>query len=451
MMTADRPAAKKINTDESYEALFQFIARNTNLASMVGQADQVLTQVLLDAINASNFASPIFDDKDCDIFLLRLYKDQKIPRTTFLTLYTLLMGKWEAKTYEGGARQCQLVPMFDAAGNFSPAAKSYFQTLAAALKEKWHLDINLDALIAFVKSQPASESTLIIVRGKKFGSGDDLPLFTHSGSFPCFQQTESQDAVQFCLPSIAIMGYLNTLFTGEPMRLLPGFGRVGNATLWQMHQLNYHFYPLYNRFVQLNLTKVHIQEHGPFWVAVHDLYHTFVASFVTSAIRKEILDLIPLLRQGYEQFYPHQPHKKEMDELLLGDTSLNDLNFKSEHYTNKNNLIERYWLECFSDPRLEYRECFFELIVKMRYAKAYASMAETLERCIRWTLMKENKYFDTFPATEKDVEDSYAKIQAIVKEHEPSVAKQGAFKPATPPEKTGPTPGFMGWMTRWWR
>ncbi len=86
----------------TYNSLFMLIQKNTTLNKAVDAIDpnDATMKKLLDEIKQGVFLPDSFSDKNCDIYLLRLFKDNKISYPIFFTAYTYLMALIETRNVD---------------------------------------------------------------------------------------------------------------------------------------------------------------------------------------------------------------------------------------------------------------------------------------------------------------------------------------------------------------
>ena len=319
------------NSPESnaFNSLFMLIEKNRTLKEAVdaiNPQDEAMSKLLAE-IKQGRFSLDSFSHKNCDIFLLRLFKDNNISYPVFLTTYTYLMALIEGKNldgyqYEGlvttdDVRPVETFNLWDDDKNqLSQKGEIYVSNLCAnfvklgdffstgvkrlkqevennGMRLEDHLHKQLGAFIS--KLHPAER--MVIMMKLPFNEFADQIVSGYPYVFNKYVRknllTNEDEVTDIDLytPSYSIHEWLSKQICNEPMKLQACFGRLTRETLLAWHQNNIHPYPIVNRYVKYNLTEAHADPWGPFTISQHDIGHIFYAASASKEDREQFLTL----------------------------------------------------------------------------------------------------------------------------------------------------------------
>ena len=182
--------------------------------------------LLLKSISDADFEHEIYDDVDCDVYLLRLYKDNKISGSVFISIYNYLMALMEYGNQplkEKDQEQYKfpllnkpsLEPLF-INGELNINVKDHFDSIKWNFNNWYGKDIDIESMLDFCKSITKAESSFICVKINN-DENNLLEKLTQSkvGLFS-FQQ-QIGDHTLFYQLNFTLVEYLNRLIN-EPMR-----------------------------------------------------------------------------------------------------------------------------------------------------------------------------------------------------------------------------------------
>lgn len=326
--------ALEIHPDFTYKTLFQYIGKNKVLPDKINAIPDDSPQLmqLRKAIEKPDFSAPIFSDIDCDIYLLKLLKDNQITASTFLCVYNYLMvcmqyGDQLVKPQDQPFKvklkhKPTMVPLF-AGENVRDIFSWQISSTARWISGNSGKEVSNKDMIDYFKILPAAEQYLICFEFDK--DENELKENLELPSNTWFVISKDNKKYYF---NITITEYFKKLLNENPVKLVPGFGLVGSELMVKFHSQNLHFYPLYNKHVTNNLTSVHDGLfQGIFAVAQHDNYHGFAASLFSQEDRLFLCDSLPKMLTDNELV-----SIEDLNPLLYGDNSCSDLDPASYNY-----------------------------------------------------------------------------------------------------------------------
>lgn len=293
----------------TYDSLFTFIKKNTTLPGLVNaiEPDDPKRLALLEAIQTGDVNSKLFEDKDCDILLLSLFKHQQISSSDFMTAYMYLMALMEYtqnqpqptdKPVIAIRRLDNTVSLLKIADGRSLTAigKEYIQDLKKKANEKPLQPINEAELIQHILSLTPFQQTVIRIniKGLLYDIDNELMETVAHGTGG---QTFDKKMIKTILtsPGYDLLHYFKYNVCQDPIENFPAFGRVSGETMLNLHQDNLHFIPLINRHVKSNMDVAHSST-GYYSIAQHDIGHSYWASFLPRKYRDFISkEMIPAL------------------------------------------------------------------------------------------------------------------------------------------------------------
>lgn len=266
------------------------------------------------AIEKGNFRARIWNNSNCNLYLIYLIQKQMIPFWQGITAYVYLIAKMQYTQTQALRTEDQDVK-FNYQVNIVPLVKAEkitipgYQYLLGVMHdlEKLNVRVNFEALVNYVLALPRIEQWLIktefnhhlTLQETKHDSNrlvwvliNNLPLMQKVSS-GCYEDPTTE----YLLPSSSLMNYFLQMLNTQPMRMRPVLGNPGLATLYNWHEQDFHPVALYAPQILSNPKQADGYRCGPFAMWLHDIGHTFWGSMLSKAQREYIFTTyIPALR-----------------------------------------------------------------------------------------------------------------------------------------------------------
>jgi hypothetical protein len=267
------------------------------------------------AIEKGNFRARIWNNSNCNLYLIYLIQKQMIPFWQGITAYVYLIAKMQyTQTQALRAEdqdvklnyQVNIVPLVKA-GTITILGYQYLLSVTYAL-EKLKVHVNFEALVNYVLALPRIEQWLIKT---EFNHHLTLQETRHDGNrlvwvlmnnLPLMQNVSSgcyeDPTTDYLVPSSSLMNYFLQVLNTQPMRMRPVLGNPGLTTLYNWHEQDFHPVSLYAPQILSNPKKADGYRCGPFAMWLHDIGHTFWGGMLSKAQREYIfMTYIPALRR----------------------------------------------------------------------------------------------------------------------------------------------------------
>ena len=281
------------NQTNSFTTLMKYIQKSTlvNDKTLLENAEiKLKATALKSALIDGSAHHPIFDDKNCQLYLIYLLKEELIPPEQFLTGYiylSVLMQFTEKQLIHPehiAARRLDWgdVKVFNARN--TELLEQYAAKISAAFNHK----ISTEEIIRYYGSLQNSEGWLIAMPYNSRASGDDVKkmMDTNISSSPLLQKITEQNQDYVLIPSIGFTKWLLQKLNPErQIEIAPCFGNVGIETLYNdLHSQNKHPITIHSAYIKSNPKKIHNMQAGPVPFALHDI---FFHCFGGSAFKKD--------------------------------------------------------------------------------------------------------------------------------------------------------------------
>jgi hypothetical protein len=264
------------------------------------------------AIRNGNFRARIWNNPHCNLYLIYLIQENRIPFWQGITAYVYLIAKMQyTETQE--LRQEDHDVKFNyrvnivslvKAGKITVRGYEYLFGVMHAL-EKLNVHLNFSELVDYVLELPRIEQWLIetefdhhwMERRVKH----DRLIYVLISNLPLLQQAfigrYEDPSTHYFVPSSSLIHYFLKIMNEQPMRMRPVLGSPGFETLYQWHERDFHPVSLYATQIISNPKEADGYRCGPFALWLHDIGHTFWASMLSKEQREYIFTMyIPALR-----------------------------------------------------------------------------------------------------------------------------------------------------------
>lgn len=314
---------KKLDTSISddlqpfHNDLLELVQKNKLIPSFLNELapDDPNLLCLKEAICKANFQVLIWDNPQCDLYLIYLIQKKMIPFWQGITAYVYLIAKMQYTTTQKLRvededvkfnYQVNMVSLVEA-GKLTELGGQYLFGVIHAL-EKLKIYFNLSQVVTFVLNLPPIEQCLIktefnhhLFESEKGGnhSADQL-IWILLNNIPLIQKIPtdfSEPTTPYLVPSSSLINYFLQAVNEQPMRMRPVFGNPGLKTLYQWHAQNVHPVALYTPHIISNPKDADGYRCGPFPMWFHDIGHVFWTSLLLKLNRDSIFTVfIPALR-----------------------------------------------------------------------------------------------------------------------------------------------------------
>lgn len=284
------------------------------------------------AIEEADFSSPIWNNQDCNVYLLYLMNQQLISFNAGITAYMYLIalmqltprqalqakdGKQVKKGYP-----VSMKPMVTG-GKLTILGEGYADLLASFFS-RTNLDrkSEIQEVKDYILSLPFIEQHLIhsqYDQNFKDPNSDiekflndlisNLPIPTTSRPKNIKDNTAissscSSSLVEYSVPSFSLIQFILNKINPETVKLVPIFGNMGLDKLYQWHKSGFHPFNLFAPQVKSNQPwKIDGYLSGPWPALLHDIFHAQSMNLLSTKERQRI----------FEQFIPVVGLLQELD------------------------------------------------------------------------------------------------------------------------------------------
>lgn len=304
------------NLQPAHNNLLELVQKNKTIPAFLSslRPNEPRLKCLKKAIRKGNFRAKIWNHPHCNLYLIYLVNEKKIPFWQGITAYVYLIAKMQySKTHALRAEDqdvkfdylVSMVPLVKA-GTITLLGYQYLLGVTHAL-EKLQVEVNFDELAKYVLALPRIEQCLIkteyshhlTLRERKQDSNrlvwvliNNLPLIQKisAGNF-------EDPTTQYLVPSSSMLNYFLRMMNKQPLQMRPVLGNPGLATLYDWHAQDFHPSSLYAPQILSNPKNADGYRCGPFAMWLHDIGHSFWGSMLSKAQREYIFTTyIPALR-----------------------------------------------------------------------------------------------------------------------------------------------------------
>lgn len=311
-----KPNASSSNVQPIRNNLLELVQKNKTIPAFL----QNLTThdprlcCLKKAIRRGNFRAKIWNNRDCNLYLIYLIQEQMIPFWQGITAYVYLIAKMQfTQTQDLRAEdqdvkfnyQVEIVPLVKA-GKITILGYQYLLGVIHALRSL-NAHLNFDQLVDYVVKLPRIEQWLIktefdhhlIERESKHDANSLLWVLINN--LPLIQKISAGNfedpTTHYLIPSSSLINYVLQALNQQPLRMRPVLGNPGLETLYKWHSQDFHPVALYAPQILSNPKDADGYRCGPFPLWLHDIGHTFWGSMLAKTQRDYIFTTyIPALR-----------------------------------------------------------------------------------------------------------------------------------------------------------
>lgn len=292
--------------------LLQLVKKNKRIPKFLNLLNphHLEVQQLKTAINEGRPESEIWNNPNCNLYLIYLIQKELIPYWQGITAYVYLIAKMQytssqdLKAIDQDVKfnyQVDIVFLVEA-GKVTELGCQYLLGVVHAL-EKFGIKLSIEQLMTYVLALPRIEQWLIKTEFNHHTqkNNSDHLVWILSNNLAFLQKISGgcyEDPSTFYLvPSSSLINYFLHAMNENPMQMRPVLGNVGLKTLYDWHRHNWHPVSLYAPQIQSNPEEADGFRCGPFPMWLHDIGHTFWASLLTESQRAYIFTTyIPALR-----------------------------------------------------------------------------------------------------------------------------------------------------------
>lgn len=391
---------KKEILPPSYEGLFQFITKNTELPRAIEKAgmDETKNSLLLEAIDKCDFSSPAMLQKDAYLHLFYLIKTEQLDFWQGMNIYMYMLAISEY-THHGPIRgieynNCKdmtvtMKPLLNENTDLTDDGKDYLITLNNFLSQQKIASIQKNQFIQLLKSLPRSDTFIMcmsfalneyspnvvdLLRFMHKLSRENNQILNQFGSIVASENPVNAESIlSSTLPALGLIQKIAAFLPGFTSPL-PCFGRVSSATLLHMHSQQLHPLSLFCPLVSSNLTVAHEIIMDKTALFIHDLEHcNWMSYFSDTAIRKIYRGIIPALSRLAE--IAPEPINQHIKNIIL---AINDFDL-SEIHLNMNTDILKEYMDKISNIRPPcIQEAYFTIPELIKFHRAYLYEKNTL-------------------------------------------------------------------------
>lgn len=297
-------------SDIGFKSLFQFIRKNTFIHKKLENipANDPKTDALLQAIHRGDINAEIFNDPDCQFYLLYLIKKNKISFWSGMYVYAFilaLMQYTKRQQFKVEDQFCKLldnnntimenievVPLIEG-NSFTPKGEKYLNKLNKKFK-KLNFNINFDQLKEFILSLSYFDQLLLkiplLVKTTDSKDQDGYAWLQDAMIRNAPFLKTSKTKKYFYLPSYSIINFILKALFNDPIVMRIVFGKVGLQTLKALHENGEHPVAMYSSLVRDNLLKAHDCV-NPFIIWLHDILHVFMGSMLKRLDRNTVFEI----------------------------------------------------------------------------------------------------------------------------------------------------------------
>lgn len=301
-----------------HTSLLQLVQKNKLIPNFFNNlsTDDPNLCCLKKAITKGNFRSKIWNNRDCNLYIIYLIQNQRIPFWQGITAYIYLMAKMQFTLTQALRHEDQdvklsyhveVVPLVKS-GKITMQGHQYLLGVIRDLKNI-HTDVNYPRLIEYVLRLPRIEQWLIKTEYNhhfqsalgEFPNDANRLIGVLIQNLPLMQKISTscyEDATtQYLIPSSSLINYVLRALNEKPLGMRPVLGSLGLETLTQWHRQGFHPVSLYAPQILSNPKDADNFRCGPFPMWLHDIGHSFWGSMLTKVQRDIIFaTYIPALR-----------------------------------------------------------------------------------------------------------------------------------------------------------
>lgn len=330
----------------SFQILMKFIQKSTlvnqtSLLAEVSMKEGAL--VLKKALDDGDFLHAIFEDPNCQLYLIYLLREHLISEEKFLTgyLYISVLMQFSEKQLihpeHADARRLDWGEIHVFNSQDSSLLRNYAERIEAAFKHH----ISARDIINYFNSVSGSEGWIIGMPYKPHVENDDVSGMMRTNiQFSPLLQTHSDSNQKYVLiPSIGFSKWLLKKLNPErQIEITPCFGNVGIMSLYEhFHSQNKHPVTIHSAYIKSNPKRIHQSQAGPVPFALHDI---FFHCFGASAFSKNEYDfLMQFMIPALQNIVDSESNEVSAMATSMRDT-INDLAFNPSNLINKNNLVK---------------------------------------------------------------------------------------------------------------
>lgn len=301
-----------------HSSLLQLVQKNKFIPNFLNNltANDPNVYYLKKAITKGNFRSQIWNNRDCNMYLIYLIQNQRIPFWQGITAYIYLIAKMQFTSTQDLRHedqdvklsyQVEVVPLVKSR-KITMQGHQYLLGVVQGLKNI-HADVNYHQLMAYVLRLPRIEQWLIKTEYNhhfqsalcEFPNDANRLVGVLIENLPLIQKVLTnryEDAsTPYLIPSSSLINYVLRALNKKPLRMRPVLGSLGLETLTKWHSQGFHPVSLYAPQILSNPKDADDFRCGPFPMWLHDIGHSFWGSMLTKVQRDVIFaTYIPALR-----------------------------------------------------------------------------------------------------------------------------------------------------------
>lgn len=312
-----KPDASSSNVVQSiHNNLLELVQKNKTIPAFLQNltANDPQLHCLKKAIRRGNFRAKIWNNRDCNLYLIYLIQEQMIPFWQGITAYVYLIAKMQytqtqdLRTEDQDVKfnyQVEIVPLVKG-GKITILGYQYLLGMIHAL-ENLNAHLNFDQLVDYVVKLPGIERWLIktefdhhLTQRESKHDANRL-VWVLINNLPLIQKISAGNfgdpTTHYLTPSSSLINYVLQALNQQPLRMRPVLGNPGLETLYKWHSQNFHPVALYAPQILSNPKDADGYRCGPFPLWLHDIGHTFWGSMLAKIQRDYIFTTyIPALR-----------------------------------------------------------------------------------------------------------------------------------------------------------
>ncbi|BCA94485.1 hypothetical protein TUM19329_08460 [Legionella antarctica] len=293
------------------------------------------------ALDDGDSTQSIFNDQNCQLYLIYLLKENLIKEEQFLTGYvylSVLMQFTEKQLIHpehAGARRLN----WGKVCVFNSKDTSLLHIYAKNIEKKFEFLISAKDIVDYFSSATDSEEWIIGIPYNTQDKNDDVKTMmdTNIQFSPLLQIHTYQDQTFVLTPSTGFTKWLLQKLNSErQIELAPCFGNVGVESLYDyFHSKNKHPITLHSAYIKSNPKKIHQLQAGPVSFALHDIFfHCFGATVFNV---QEFYFLMQIMIPTLQKIIDSETGGPKLMALKMRDI-LNDLAFSSRNFLKQNKL-----------------------------------------------------------------------------------------------------------------
>lgn len=314
-----------------YSQLMQFVSKNTVIPKGIERVardkaikiEEFCEKIKDDSLNPDDL---IFNDPDCELYILHLLKEEKIPETkayTLLEYLQILRQYTNRQVFTGSTKNTDAIITVISHHEKEEIA-DHLKKLAVSL-QKSGLNISLDQLTLLSGELCGCEKWIVKIELNENNTKDDKDDFEFSSTILALSPwivseltiPIDQEIINYFYTFFPFISKLCTLINPADkniVKLQPIFGSIKPQKLLEIHQNRIHPLTLYSPHIASNLKEAHgYTSITP--VTLHDYYHGAIANIFT---KEEYEFLFQVLMRAIYSAWP-----KENASRAIG--ALNDL------------------------------------------------------------------------------------------------------------------------------